>query len=486
MQNWKYTRLFPIQAPHVPSPSEFEELMELLSRYRPSNSRVSAGYTYFGQFVDHDLTFALENAVAPSIEQINRNGPVDVDTLTLARKPALDLDCMYGGGPADSRVMFERRTGKFVLGDTQFCPDRDFRRTADFQALIADQRNDENLLVAQIQVLFMNLHNRIVQDLWDNGVRDADYLYRTARREVIKIYQYLCIHDLLKALVPARLYQWIILRDDGRLSVPDQLDPTMALEFSDAAFRLHSMVRDRYRLNDIPQSISLQDLFERTGNGAAHANRKPPLLRNEDEVDWRHFFEFADYPGEPRNQVAMQISFVVDDALRNLDLPGYRRHRNLLQANLLRSIERGLMTGQQVCDALKAKFPLLAEKVQLQPLQGETQYILSQLSRNNSVRRNTPLWLYAMLEAGAGKLGTLGGWIVADTLRTAALSADVRLRNIADPRPGDIYGPILAMTSESRPVRIEDVIAYAYDYGFETKRRSACQTSMKAGPAQER
>ena len=39
LQNWKYTKLFPTKSPHIPKPDEFRELIELLSQYKPSNSR---------------------------------------------------------------------------------------------------------------------------------------------------------------------------------------------------------------------------------------------------------------------------------------------------------------------------------------------------------------------------------------------------------------------------------------------------------------
>ena len=57
------------------------------------SSRVPAGYTYVGQFVDHDLTFdktkvMLGERVTPA-------------QLVQARSPSLDLDSLYGAGPQD-------------------------------------------------------------------------------------------------------------------------------------------------------------------------------------------------------------------------------------------------------------------------------------------------------------------------------------------------------------------------------------------------
>ena len=56
-------------------------------------SQIPAGFTYLGQFTDHDLTFdktkvMLGEHVSPA-------------QLLQARSPSLDLDSLYGAGPAD-------------------------------------------------------------------------------------------------------------------------------------------------------------------------------------------------------------------------------------------------------------------------------------------------------------------------------------------------------------------------------------------------
>ena len=72
-----------------------------------------AGYTYLGQFIDHDLTFEP----ASSLQSQN-----DVDALVDFRTPRFDLDSLYG--------RFNR-------------------------ALIGDKRNDENIIVAQLHSVFL-------------------------------------------------------------------------------------------------------------------------------------------------------------------------------------------------------------------------------------------------------------------------------------------------------------------------------------------
>ena len=62
------------------------------------NSTTPAGYTYFGQFIDHDVTFDPTPLNASE---------VDINALTDFRSPALDLDSVYGRGPDDQPYMYD-------------------------------------------------------------------------------------------------------------------------------------------------------------------------------------------------------------------------------------------------------------------------------------------------------------------------------------------------------------------------------------------
>ena len=63
------------------------------------NPDIPAGYTYFGQFIDHDITFDP----ASSLQQQN-----DPAALTDFRSPRFDLDSLYGSGPIDEPFQYER------------------------------------------------------------------------------------------------------------------------------------------------------------------------------------------------------------------------------------------------------------------------------------------------------------------------------------------------------------------------------------------
>ena len=66
------------------------------------NSPIPAGYTYFGQFVDHDITLDVSSSL---------DAATDANTINNMRSPALDLDSLYGSGPGLDPFMYVFPTG---------------------------------------------------------------------------------------------------------------------------------------------------------------------------------------------------------------------------------------------------------------------------------------------------------------------------------------------------------------------------------------
>ena len=69
----------------------------------PDNPTMTAGSTFVGQFTDHDITF----------DQTSQLG-VTTNPLTSpnTRTPALDLDSVFGGGPAISPDLYVPEPGR--------------------------------------------------------------------------------------------------------------------------------------------------------------------------------------------------------------------------------------------------------------------------------------------------------------------------------------------------------------------------------------
>src|SRR5205085_3043157 len=71
------------------------------------NTGITAGFTYLGQFIDHDLTFD------PASSLQRRDDP---DALTDFRTPRFDLDCIYGRGPDDQPYLYADDGVHLLLG----------------------------------------------------------------------------------------------------------------------------------------------------------------------------------------------------------------------------------------------------------------------------------------------------------------------------------------------------------------------------------
>ena len=69
-----------------------------LSRNNPNSTAHTAGTTFMGQFMDHDMTFDLTS---------RPGGPTDPEKSTNTRTPAFDLDSVYGGGPSEDHALYE-------------------------------------------------------------------------------------------------------------------------------------------------------------------------------------------------------------------------------------------------------------------------------------------------------------------------------------------------------------------------------------------
>ena len=131
-----------------------------------------SGLTYLGQFIDHDLT--LE-------KQTNLNNPniVDVSTLINKRTSWFDLDCLYG-----ENNEFLNGQGIFDIA-VNSVGEEDLPRGLDGRAIIADSRNEENLIVAGLQLAFMKFHNKVFTDLQlDNITWLLPQLITQAKRTV--------------------------------------------------------------------------------------------------------------------------------------------------------------------------------------------------------------------------------------------------------------------------------------------------------------
>jgi hypothetical protein len=381
------------------------------SAHNPNNPAMTAGFTFLGQFLDHDMTFDPTSSLA------RRQDPESIRNF---RIPALDLDSVYGGGPGVSLHLYDRtvddgRTAfltEEIPGSTVVSidgsPRNDLPRNSQTTALVADPRNDENLVVSQLHLAFLRFHNRVVADVAaDLGPGyTVDEIFAEAQRTVRWHYQWLILHEFL----PKTVGQAPV--DDVLSAGPQHYrwrhDPYIPVEFSVAAYRFgHSQVRPSYRANFGTSAIdpTLQ-FFGLLVDPAAVDPDDPADLRGGCRaarrfVDWQTFFDFGDGRSRPSKKIDTTLSSV----LFNLGGQPPGAPTSLAVRNLLRNLTMKVPSGQRVARAMQLPELAASDLADLQPL---------------NLHRRTPLWFYILREAAVTAdgehLGPVGGRIVAEVV----------------------------------------------------------------------
>jgi hypothetical protein len=417
------------------------------------NPNVPSGFTYLGQFVDHDITLDL-TSIAEKQE--------DPHATTNFRTPRLDLDNVYGLGPDGSPQLYARDPNnitqpgpKLLLGKTsgtQQVPGvfpNDLTRNSEGRALIGDHRNDENLLVAQTHLAFLKFHNKVVDRLATGPNPPApDMLFAEARKQVTWHYQWMVLHDWVERITETGIVARIL--HDGRKFYRFQRVPYMPVEFSAAAYRLgHSMVREVYSHNRVftpggvtNATLGLEFTFSGLSGGIIGdlANQSPPPVKPPPPqipqilsqtlpsnwiIDWSRFHEFD--PPVPQTPIFLfNHSRKIDPFLipQLHELPG--GGGSLPLRNLQRGVHLGLPAGQDIAQAMQIQ-PLTAEEIATGPD--------GAVAAAHGFHRRTPLWYYILKEAevksGGLRLGPVGARIVAEVF--VGLVAGDKTSYLSDP-----------------------------------------------------
>ncbi|WP_348789019.1 heme peroxidase family protein [Leifsonia sp. NPDC080035] len=401
--------------------------------------RLPAGYTYFGQFIDHDITFD------PASSLTRQNDP---NAIVNFRTPKFDLDSLYGRGPSDQPYLYSDGI-HLALGQSvsDSLGGPDLPRAANGRAIIGDPRNDENVIVSQLQSVFLRFHNAVVDRVAAEfpGWSAADHL-KHAQRLVRWHYQWAVVHDYLPRLVGADVVA-DILPDEGYLTSPAthvsqqrpklrfyhyRKSPFMPLEFSVAAYRFgHSIVRPSYFINGTARPDPAIDGAQRIpiftpdmshDRGGLNGFKTLPAFWG---VDWT--FLLPRITGsDPADATLPQPSYKLDAeiatplralpasvAAPELVTPagGADLAQSLAIRNLLRGKRLGLPSGEDVSRAMGIE--------PLTPTQVFDGVHLAETTVDDLSGR-TPLWYYILKESevrAAGEcLGPVGGRIVAEVL----------------------------------------------------------------------
>jgi len=361
------------------------------------NPKLSAGFTFLGQFIDHDITFDS----TPVPEQL-----ADPYATVSFRTPRYDLDSLYGKGPRVEPQFYDPNDPDKFLIKVNANGVEDVPRTSDGRAIIPDPRNDQHLIIVQLHLAFMKFHNALVDQVRARGAAPAT-VFEAARQLARWHYQWIVIHDYLPRIIGQPLVDQIY---QERLGRPPTITltyyqpsntagkPFLPVEFAAAAFRFgHSMARPRYTIS---ANVSRVALFEAVPSDNNLNGSRPIPARL--KIEWSKFFEI-----DGTQRPARRIDTKLADPLFFLPtviLPEPENPQTLLAVrNLLRGKRLGLPSGQQVARAMGLT-PLSNEELGLAPgWNGEA-----------------PLWFYTLKEAelqqGGRQLGAVAGRIIGEVL----------------------------------------------------------------------
>ncbi len=404
------------------------------------DSVTPAGYTYLAQFIDHDITFDAST-------QLGR--PLRGDyQLVNARTPDLDLDNVYGLGPARTPHLYRLpyiRVGRLISAEGE-PPRSDLFRTKASQyygpaggeavALLGDPRNDENIVISQLHAAFIAFHNRTAdilierdygRDRWSYcraGSRcDTQELaealpdhaklkvFEAAHDHTVYYYHRLIAEDFLPRIIGAD-YAAAFLKHGRAFYFPNGFrdseghirKPYIPVEFSGAAYRFgHSQVRDAYQLRE----GAAFDLFsEERGGPRAFQPVTPRFL-----LDWRYFFDIGHHRPENFNY-GRKIDTELVRGLHRLNFTnavGRLELGSLAARNLVRGQMLHLPSGQSLAERI---LPVLQERGLIGQGgygpragghgEGWRAYLLRPDDRVRYFlgNANSPLWYYILQEAG--------------------------------------------------------------------------------------
>lgn len=422
-----------------------------------SNEAIPAGFTYFGQFIAHDL-------------------------ITDRDFPTLRLEPLYGGGSEQSPRLYvrfeselpERQwTGYQTMGfekafnafdhtmmrvyrtATAYDVPREEEstdRNGKSGAEMGNAANDRNFVLAQLHCAFIRFHNAVVAWLvQQDETWSGDALLAKAQEIVIRHFQWVVVHQYLYLLAGENLVNQLLHDDQAFRFFNPSSHPVLMPEFTHAALRMgHSQIREIYIFPLLPpekptafhrhkrvklfassrenQEYEAQYTEYRKQKADFHAGvvATPPIPpaaaqylgdmrggihRNNLRMDWSFFFDFTRLDS---TKEAPQPSFAIDHKLASpiYDLFFLKERKSLPQRDILAATD--LPSGHSVALAYSVLYP--DEGLTLLT----SEQVFDILGIGGLRVEDLPLWVYILLEAeiqhAGTRLGGLGARILAEQI----------------------------------------------------------------------
>jgi len=359
------------------------------------NNDIDAGFTYVGQFIDHDLTLDQR----PN----DLTKPADPFSLQNFRTPAFDLDNVYGDGPLGSAYLYEAdgihlKLGLPLSGAGTDSGAVDLPRNATGQALIRDPRDDENRIIASLHTIVRRFHNLWVDRLaLEHRDWSSTRVFAEAQRQVRLHYQWAVLTDFLPTIVGKPTLAAVLPSTHApHLTFYNPCIMNMPVEFSVAAYRFgHSIVRPIYRINTAV--VNRLPVFSLADDPTRDLGGFRPSPANF-AIDWAFLLplEGQRVIGKPQASYKIDNSLVFPLGLLPLPETG-AGPASLARRNLLRSMQLGLPSGQDVARAMGVK-PLRDDQILIgkavEPEAGQEAESQPITGIARSFAGKAPLWTY--------------------------------------------------------------------------------------------
>lgn len=383
---------------YVYSPKEKTHNNKKLNAFKleTETKTIPAGFTYFGQFISHDIV--------PPTNSSSSASKLDVSA-------QLNLDCLYGH-PSCHHILFDEQ-GFFKPGPSP----SDLLRDHLGNVIIPESRNAENLIIFQFHRLWQKIHDAFVAaNILTPELNLQQTAFESAKKATIAIFQLITIDDYLKKLLDKRIYEHYFVKAEQGLLCESQTFTRVPFEFSHAAFRFgHSMVRTSYNLSQSYNYVTDSHVTHFRNLSTLLVNKMPERINRSNFIDWHFFFD-----------VSLGASKIPYELARGIDLDivtpmfSMPAKKNIVSLNLKAAADRKVKNGFEVLHTLQSNKNLQKFFINPFDLNKPSSDKFKELKPYYK-NKILPLWLYILDEAGQtsknNTLGLLGSVIVADVIR---------------------------------------------------------------------
>lgn len=426
-------------------------------------SNIPAAYTYFGQFLAHDMSYMALESTPNGKYWVNKNA-----------FHALQFNSLFGTieKPGDPSSDWVCHAGTALGKDNSIpktlepCFDLP-RNVLTGKPRCKDPRADSNLALAQMHVLLVRFHQKLAIAF---ALTESE-----AKRATKQHLQAVVLTDYLQRIIPCNIYDEVMCSGRRVVATDSSTDFLIPLEFAAAVFRFgHSMIQNVYSPWGLSwplgQDISYPEESASLGTLLHFTSAKAIVSENLEYAwgqFWRHWVGFSLDGKEDIHLMAARISTQINRDFRSVprknfpDVQSPEDSFNLPFQTLVRGAKFLLPSGQELANLFGEKNILNVAGF----LKNDGRF--SNVANDQSLQQHTPLWFFTLAEAevvGSGKLGPVAARTVMETFH-AALSADQSGILDADGTMKsfvDFESMIPTRSGSKAKLTLEDIVRFTY------------------------